>query len=66
MCYTASTSPYFIELVDNLARVDNGFRNDIWKIQYDALKNQLFWEDNNHKNLLSYVNKHLQLCGKEL
>jgi len=66
MCYTASTAPYFIEILDNLARVDNGFRNSIWKIQYDAIKDQLFWENNEHKNLLEYVNKHLRLIGKEL
>ena len=66
MCYTASTQPYFIELVDNLARVDHSFRNGIWQIQYDALKDKLFWEDNDHKNLLEYVNKHLRLIGKEL
>jgi glycosyltransferase involved in cell wall biosynthesis len=64
MIYTASTDPYFIGLVDNLAGCGLSNRNDIWRMQYEHLKDQLFWEDNEHKNLLSYVNKHLRITGK--
>jgi O-antigen biosynthesis protein len=66
MIHTASTEEYFISMLDNLARIDHSFRNGIWQTQYDALKDRLFWEDNEHKNLLEYVNKHLHLIGKEL
>ena len=66
LSHTASTTEYFIGLLDNLACIDTEGRNGVWQIQYEALKDQLFWEDNNHKNLLNYVNKHLRLIGKEL
>jgi glycosyltransferase involved in cell wall biosynthesis len=63
--YTSSDDYEFISMIIELA--DNPeHRQQVWKQQYDLLKDQLFWEDNNHANLFDYVNQHLRLMGKEL
>jgi hypothetical protein len=61
--YSASSTPYFIGLIESLAS-NQEVRRQVWQQQYDILKTQLYWEDNN--NLLDYMNKHLNLVGKEL
>lgn len=63
--YSASTTEYFIGLIESLAS-NPEVRRQVWQQQYDVLKGQLWWEANEHKNLLDYVNAHLTLCGKML
>lgn len=64
--YTAETTGYFISLVESLASMDQEGREKVWRSQYDILKDQLFWEDNNYANLFDHINQHLRLTGKEL
>lgn len=62
---TARSTEEFISLIEMLAS-DYDKRYNTWKEQYNILSDQLFWEDNDSKNLLHYVNQHLKLIGKEL
>ncbi|MDX9691795.1 MAG: hypothetical protein RBT45_05005, partial [Acholeplasmataceae bacterium] len=63
--YTAASDEEFISLIERVADMDQLDRRSIWEQQYDILKDQLFWEDDNHKNLFDYINQHLRLMGKE-
>jgi glycosyltransferase involved in cell wall biosynthesis len=62
---SVDTTEEFISLIEELSG-DDDRRYDVWSKQYDTLKDQLFWESNDYKNLLGYVNEHLRLIGKEL
>ncbi|MCK5016056.1 MAG: hypothetical protein KAS32_03200, partial [Candidatus Peribacteraceae bacterium] len=65
LTYAASDDEIFIGMIERLAD-DSELRQWVWKSQYDILKDQLFWEDNDYRNLLDYLNQHLRLLGKEL
>lgn len=62
---SVDTTEEFISLIEELSG-DEDRRYDVWSKQYNTLKDQLFWESNDYKNLLGYVNEHLRLIGKEL
>lgn len=53
----------FIANIEALVK-DPDLRLKVWKHDYEAVKDELFWEDNN--NIIKYVNSHLSLFGKEL
>jgi len=63
--HICDSEEYMIHKIELLSH-DPASRGIVWKDQYDALKDQLFWEDNDHKNLFDYLNQHLRLLGKEL
>jgi len=52
-----------IDKIEKLAK-DEQMRYDTWKIDYDKVKEQLFWEE--HGNVNKYINSYLNLFGKEL
>ena len=57
------TTEYMIHNIELLA-TNSSKRKEMWQEQYDAIKNQLFWEDNN--NLKQYVNSYLKLINMKL
>lgn len=63
--YTASNDEIFIGKIEELAS-NPDLRQSVWVKQHAALQDQLFWEDNDHKNLFDYINQHLRLLGKEI
>ena len=52
-----------IEKIENTLKSPD-LKYETWKRDYESVKKQLFWEENN--NLIDYVNAHLDFCGKEL
>ena len=62
---TTNNDEEFISLIEELAETPK-LRRDMWAKQKEVLEDQLFWEDNDYKNLFHYVNQHLRLFGKEL
>lgn len=61
---TATSPEQFISLIEMLSD-DYDKRYNIWSKQYSVLKDQLFWETDNHKNMILYLNQHLRLIGRE-
>jgi len=60
---------YTIEgLIHNieLLTANPDLRQKNWEENYKVLKNQLYWEKNNYKNLWNYVNSYLKLTGFKL
>lgn len=58
---SCETDEYFIETINLLAR-NTDKRSEYWQKQYEVLKEQLFWEEND--NLLKYVDTYLNFMGK--
>ena len=58
-----NSSDEMIDKIEKLAK-DEQMRYDTWKIDYDKVKEQLFWEE--HGNVNKYINSYLNLFGKEL
>ena len=54
------------EIIANIEKLadDIDFRAKVFESDYRAVKNQLFWEDNN--NLMKYIDSYLSLFGKRL
>jgi glycosyltransferase involved in cell wall biosynthesis len=59
----SSSEEEFIANIETLAK-DPDLRLKVWEHDYEQVKDELFWEDNN--NIIKYVNSHLSLFGKEL
>jgi len=55
----------FIGHIERLAS-DVDYRMNTYQLDYDIVKDQLYWEDNNKLNLKRYVNSYLELFGKTL
>lgn len=53
----------FISNIELLAKNNQEFRNEIWKKDFNKLKDDLYWDD---KNIKSYIDKHLNLFSEEL
>jgi glycosyltransferase involved in cell wall biosynthesis len=41
-------------------------RVDTWYTNYQTLKDQLYWEDNDNANVYHYINQYLKLVGRKL
>lgn len=68
-CYpykdTAMASTTETEFINNIVRLaeDNTLRLTTWQHDYELVKDQLYWNDD---NLLAYINQHLRIFGKKL
>lgn len=60
---TAETDEMFIDNIETLC-YDNDLRKKCWEHNYNLLKDDLYWEEND--NLKKYVNNYLHLFGKKL
>jgi hypothetical protein len=54
-----------ISHIESLAK-DVDLRKTAWEKDHQAVKNQLWWEDNDYRNLKQYVNSYLKLFGKTI
>jgi len=54
-----------IEYIERLAG-SLDLRRDTWERDYETLKDQLWWEDNNFKNIKHYINASLSLFDKKI
>ncbi len=61
----ATSDGEIISYIEKLAE-DVDLRKTAWEHDYQAVKDQLWWEDNNYKNLKQYVNAYLGLFGKTI
>ena len=57
------TTEYMIHQIEVLA-INSDKRKTMWQQQYNVVKSQLYWEDND--NLLKYANSHLHLIKMKL
>jgi glycosyltransferase involved in cell wall biosynthesis len=60
---TCDTTEYMIHQIEMLAS-NSDLRQDMWSKQYDILKEQLYWEEND--NVLKYVDSFLHLIRMKL
>jgi len=60
---TAETDEYFIDCIESMVNSDNR-RNYVFEKDYNTLKDQIFWEDNN--NIEKYVDNHLKLFNMQI
>ncbi len=63
MIAQAATDEEFISHIETFRDLDN--RKNAWTHTYEKLKDDLFWEDNDYRNLKKYVRTYLALIGKE-
>jgi hypothetical protein len=61
----ADTDEEFISKIEALG-IDINLRAEIYTRDYNALKDQLYWEDDNYLNVKRYVNSYMGLFGKKL
>jgi hypothetical protein len=56
------------ELISNLENLvkDIDLRAKSWKKDYETVKAQLWWEENNYYNVRHYINSNLKLFGKKV
>jgi hypothetical protein len=63
MTLKTKTDEEMISNIESLAK-DIDLRAKVFRKDYDRVRNQLFWEENN--NIKKYINSYLGLFGKEL
>ena len=62
MSLQAQDEEEFISHIELLRDID--VRHQVWQKDYKTLADELFWEDNNYKNLKKYVLTYLNIAGK--
>jgi len=60
----AETEEEFISHLESLKDIDN--RHKVWLDDYRTLADDMFWEDNDYKNLKKYVKAYINLIKKDV
>ena len=63
MALQAENDESFISHLESLLDINK--RHEVWTKDFDIVKDQLFWEDNNFSNLRAYVRTYLNAIGKD-
>lgn len=63
MMFTSDTDGCMIDQIEKLSS-DIDVRNEVYEHDYNAVKEQLFWEE--HDNIKKYVNSYLSLFNKKM
>jgi O-antigen biosynthesis protein len=56
------------QMIDEITKLGDSidYRKEVYCKDYEIVKDQLFWEDNDFKNLKEYVNSYFKLFGKPI
>ena len=64
MILQASSEDEFISHIESLRDID--YRYKIWSETYENMKNEMYWEDNEYRNLKNFVKSYLNLTQQDV